>query len=75
MHGLTRNKLEDTQFINYVCDHDVVFLYETECRNARNSYMNALSSFKRLKCAETRYDMCTKKTIYKRLIRKKKTSG
>jgi len=29
-------------------------------RNARNSYINALGSFKRLRCAGTRYDSCTK---------------
>ena len=47
------------------------WFYE-ECRNARNSYINALSGCNQLIYAETRYDMCTKKTIYTRLIRKKK---
>ena len=50
------------------------WFYE-ECRNARNSYINALSGCNQLIYAETRYDMCTKKTIYKRLIRKKKRAS
>ena len=47
--------------------------FDEECRNALNSYINALSGCNQLINAETCYDMCTKKTIYKRLIRKKKT--
>ncbi|XP_060579839.1 uncharacterized protein LOC132736666 [Ruditapes philippinarum] len=46
--------------------------FDQDCRNARNAYINALNNFYRVKCVETRHDMCTKKTIYKRLIRKKK---
>ena len=55
---------------NQLCKHADWLDYE--CRQARNSYINALNSFNRFKCAETRLDMCSKETFYKRLIRKKK---
>ena len=28
VHGLTRNKLQNTDFINTICKNDIIFLYE-----------------------------------------------
>lgn len=46
--------------------------FDDECRIAKSEYINARNLYVKNKCDLNRADMCSKKVLYKRLIRKKK---
>ena len=48
--------------------------FDNDCQNARQQYINAPMHFNRMKSDENRVNMCSKRNIYKRLVRSKKRS-
>ena len=49
--------------------------FDSGCYNARQLYLRVLNKFNFNKTVETRIDMCSKRTAYKKGVRNKKRSG
>ena len=45
INGLTSSKLEDPDFLNYICKYGIIFMYESWTHNKSDIKLNGYESF------------------------------